>query len=141
MGMLKDADKEIILKEFEKLSAPVKIINFTQEFECNYCKETNAILSEVAGLSDKIEVETLDFVRDKAIADKYGIDKIPATIITGGEDHRIKYYGIPSGYEFVSLLDDIKMISAGDSGLDQKTREQLKKLKEPLHIQVFVTPT
>lgn len=35
--MLKDTDKTVIRKEFENLSGPVRLINFTQENECNYC--------------------------------------------------------------------------------------------------------
>lgn len=141
MGILKDSDKEIIRKEFDKLSRPVKLINFTQEHECTYCKETTAIMNEVSELSDKINVETYDFVKDKEIADKMGVDKIPATVITADNNNRIKFYGIPSGYEFMTLLDDIKMVSSGETGLNQATREILKKLKKPLHLQVFVTPT
>jgi alkyl hydroperoxide reductase subunit AhpF len=33
------------------------------------------------------------------------------------------------------------MVSRRDSGLDAKTREFLKNLDKPLHLQVFVTPT
>jgi len=33
------------------------------------------------------------------------------------------------------------MVSRRDSGLDSKTREYLKNLDQPLHLQVFVTPT
>ena len=125
----------------EGLTGPVKIINFTQQFECDYCKETNEIMREVAELSDKISVETYNFVTDKEVADKYKIDKIPATIIMGNEDRGIRFYGIPSGYEFISLLESIKMVSSGQSGLGQKSKDILRKLKEPLHLQVLVTPT
>ena len=139
--MLKESDKAVIRKEFEGLTGPVRLINFTQEHECNYCKETTQILNEVAELSDKITVEIYDFVKDKEKVDKYKIDKIPATVIVGDTDHAIRLFGIPSGYEFISLMDGIKMVSSGDSGLDIRTRESLKKLKKPLHFQVFVTPT
>ncbi len=141
MGILKDADKEAIRKELAGLTGPVRIINFTQEMECMYCRETNELLSEVAALSDKITMETFDFVNDKDAVDKYKIDKIPAAIVTGDEDTGIRFYGIPSGYEFISLLDSIKMVSAGQSDLSEKTKDLLKKLKQPLHLQVFVTPT
>jgi glutaredoxin-like protein len=53
----------------------------------------------------------------------------------------IVYLGIPSGYEFSSLVQDILMAGHGDSGLNQTTREALEKLAEPVRIQVFVTPT
>jgi glutaredoxin-like protein len=141
VAILRDADREAIRKELAGLTGPVKLVNFTQELECQYCKETNQIVREVAELSDKITVETYNFVTDKEIVDKFKIDKIPATVVMGAEDRGIRFYGIPSGYEFVSLLEDIKMASAGVSGLQPQTREVLGRLKKPLHIQVFVTPT
>jgi len=141
MGLLKENDKKAISQQLAGLTGPVKIINFTQEFECNYCSDTAALVSEVAELSDKISFESYDFLKDKEVADKYKIDKIPATVITGEDDSGIRFFGIPSGYEFVSLLEAIKIVSSGDSGLDTKTKEMLGKLKQPLHLQVFVTPT
>jgi glutaredoxin-like protein len=39
------------------------------------------------------------------------------------------------------LINDILIVSKRDSGLDAKTREFLKNLDRPLHLQVFVTPT
>ena len=33
------------------------------------------------------------------------------------------------------------MVSEGVSGLSEKSKKLLKGLKEPVHIQVFVTPT
>ncbi|RMG27296.1 MAG: glutaredoxin, partial [Methanobacteriota archaeon] len=81
------------------------------------------------------------FVNDKEVAEKYGIDKIPATIIMGDKDYGIRFYGIPSGYEFSTLLEDIIMVSHRDSGLSPKTREKIAAIDTPLHFQVFVTPT
>jgi glutaredoxin-like protein len=141
VAIISENDKEIIKKELAGLTGPVKLINFTQEMECQYCRETNLLLQEIAELSDKITTETYNFVTDAEMTSKYKIDKIPATVIMGGEDKGIRFYGIPSGYEFVTLLDTIKMVSAGDSGLDLKTKELLGQLKKPVHLQVFITPT
>ena len=69
------------------------------------------------------------------------MQKIPATVIQGDTDTGIRFYGIPSGYEFVSLMEAIKMSSTGDSGLSPAARDYLKSLDKDVHIQVFVTPT
>ena len=145
MALLKDQDREHLLKEFEALKDPVKIMVFTQENECQYCAETRQIAEEVAGLSDKISVEVFDFVADQEVAEHYNVDKIPATVIMRGgdapKDFGIRYFGIPSGYEFSSIIEDISMVSLGDSGLSDETKDLLKDLTDPLHLQVFVTPT
>jgi glutaredoxin-like protein len=92
-----------------------------------------------------ITLEVYDFVADKEIAGHYNIDKIPATIIMAGgdetKDFGIRYYGIPSGYEFSSLIHDILMVGGEAPVLSETTRQWLADLTEPIHIQVFVTPT
>ncbi|MBN1218163.1 MAG: thioredoxin family protein [Anaerolineae bacterium] len=145
MALLKDQDREHLKKEFETLADPVKVLVFTQERECQYCHETRMIAEEVAALSDKISVEVYDLVADKEVAEHYQIDKIPATVVMRGgdapKDYGIRYFGIPSGYEFSSLIEDIMMVSRDDSGLSDETKGILKGLTAPLHLQVFVTPT
>ncbi|MEO0238912.1 MAG: thioredoxin family protein [candidate division WOR-3 bacterium] len=142
MGFLSEADKKEIRAMFAEMVHPVKIINFTQTLECTYCRETRQILEEVAELSDLITLEVLNHMENKEEANSYGIeDKIPAIIIEGDEDYGIRYYGIPSGYEFSTLLEDIIMVSKRDSGLKPETRAKLATLVKPVHIKVFITPT
>lgn len=141
MSIIQERDRQEILKYFEELVHPVRIINFTQSFECQYCRETRQLLEEIAELSDKIHVDVYDFMKDKAEANKYNIEKIPATIILGERDYGIRLYGIPSGYEFTSILQDILMVSKRNSGLSAGSKEKLAAIKEPVHLQVFVTPT
>ncbi len=145
MPLLEEKDREYLVKEFEGLHHPVKIIVFTQKFECQFCRETRQIAEEVAGLSDKISLEVYDLEQDKAVAEQYAIEQIPATIILlGGEqpkDYGIRYYGMPSGYEFTSLIFDIKMVGSGESGLSEATKAWAAALQVPVHMQVFVTPT
>ena len=145
MSLLNDEIRTQLSAEFANLTGPVKLVLFTQEMECQYCTETRELATEVAGLSDKIEIEVYDFVADKEIVETYAIDKIPAmAIVKGGDeprDYGIRLYGIPSGYEFSTLIEDIAMVSTGESGLDQSTKDELAALTTPLHLQVFVTPT
>ncbi|HEY9167748.1 MAG TPA: thioredoxin family protein [Candidatus Kryptonia bacterium] len=134
--------QEEIKKRFAVLVNPVKIIIFTQSLECQYCKETRQILEELAALSDKFTLEVYNFLTDKDKVGLYKIDKIPAIVIASPDrDYGIRYYGIPSGYEFSSVLEDIEMISTGSHGLSDLTIEKLKTVDQPVHIQVFVTPT
>ena len=145
MTLLREEDRQHLIKEFEALKDPVKLLMFTQEIECDYCRETRMIAEEVAELSDAISVETYNFVTDKEVAEQYGIDKIPAIVILrddeGPKDYGIRYYGIPSGYEFSSLIEDVMMVSQGESGLSEATKKQVAALTKPVHFQVFVTPT
>lgn len=147
MTLISEKDAEHLRSEFEaKLSSPVKMVMFTQAVECQFCAETRQIVEEVAALSDKIAVDVYDFVSDKPTAELYGVDKIPAIAIVRMEDgeetdYGIRFYGIPSGYEFTSIIEDILDVSSGDSGLQPKTKEAVAGIADAVHLQVFVTPT
>lgn len=145
MALLKEQDRQALKAEFAALTHPVTLVVFTQKFECQYCTETRMIADEVAALSDLISVQLYDFETHREMAAQYGIDKIPATIIMRGgaqpKDYGIRLYGIPSGYEFSTLIEDIMMVSRGDSGLGPEMRTWASALTQPLHLQVFVTPT
>jgi glutaredoxin-like protein len=147
MPLISESDAEHLRHEFEEtLVDPVKLVVFTQSFECQFCAETRQIAEEIADLSDRISVEVYDFVADKETADQLGVDKIPAIAVLRAEDgedrdYGIRFYGIPSGYEFSSIIEDIVDVSRGDSGLQPATKEALAAVTEPVHFQVFITPT
>ncbi len=141
MGLRKKKQEKQLREKFEKLNRDVKLIVFTQEMECQFCEQTRELMEDIAALSDKITLEVYDFVADKDEVEKYKIDKIPATVIEGEKDYGIRFYGIPAGYEFVSLVDAIEVVSTGDSGLSDETRAALRQLKDDVHIQVFITLT
>jgi len=142
MPLLQDKDKETVETRFQEgLINPVKLVNFTQALECRFCAETRQLVEEVATLSDKIEFEVYNFAIDKEKVEEYEVDKIPATAIIGEKDYGVRYYGIPSGYEFSSLIEDIIDVSKGEVELLPATKEALAGITEPMHFQVFVTPT
>lgn len=141
MPLLDAKTRQAVAAELADLTNPVKLVMFTQTFECQYCAETRQLCEELADLSDQLSVEVYNFVTDQDKADEYGIDKIPAIAVIGAKDYGVRFYGIPSGYEFMSLLDAIKTVSAGEVELMPETMAFLSSLKEPLHIQVFITPT
>ena len=147
MPLISEKDAEFLRSEFgTNLVERVKLVMFTQDMECQFCAETRQIVEEIAELSGKIDAEIFDFVADKEKADLYSIDKIPAIAVVRVEDgverdYGVRFYGIPSGYEFTSVIEDIVDVSKGDSGLQPKSKEAVAGITEPVHFQVFVTPT
>jgi glutaredoxin-like protein len=143
MAMINDKDKKAVSDRLAKLTGPVKLVMFTQEMECAFCKETRELVEEIAALSDKISAEVKDFMKSEGDAKKLGMDKIPAIAVLGAgeEDYGIRFYGIPAGYEFMSLLEAIEIVSKGESGLSANGKQRLKGLSKPVNLQVFVTPT
>ena len=147
MTIIPEKERAVVKELFAKqLKDEVRLVNFTQEFECEYCRETSELLQELSSLSQgKIKFETHDLVNHSDLARELRIDKIPATIIMHGKEGKsargVRYFGIPSGYEFTSLLEDIIDTSRGSTRLSQASRQKVKTITKPVHIQVFVTPT
>jgi glutaredoxin-like protein len=141
MPLLDKKIAEQVKQELADLAGPVRLVMFTQEFECDYCAETRQLVEEVAALSDQLTAEIYNLVTDKEKAEELGIDKIPAIAVIGAEDHGVRFYGIPSGYEFVSLLQALRLVAAGEPELSEEGVQALAEVTEPVHIQVFITPT
>jgi glutaredoxin-like protein len=142
MPIVKEKEREFFRKEFsEKLKDDVRVIVFSQEVPCVFCTETVGLAKELGELSPKIHVELHDFVRDHMKASELRIDKIPAIAVVSKKDYGIRFYGMPSGFEFSSLTSAIVDVSRGESGLSRNTKETMKDLDQPVRMQVFVTPT
>lgn len=154
MGILNTDVRDATKKKLDsELSGNVRILFFTQEPgrlivpgrpavpECMFCRETRQLLEEIQSLSGKIELVVYDFVADRDKAEAYGIDKIPAAAVVGEKDHGIRFYGIPSGYEYTSFIESLIDVSTRKTGLSEKTRAALSALQRDIRIQVFVTPT
>ncbi len=141
MALLRDEDAVEIRRRLSEMAAPVKLVHFTQELDLEYGRETRQVLEELAALSDNLSLEIYDFILDKEKVAEYGVDKVPATVVCNGKDYGIRYYGMPAGYEFSTVLDAILDVSKGESGLDAASKEKLAHLNQPVHLEVFVTPT
>lgn len=130
---------------FQQLDQPVDVLYFGRE-ECETCEATLQLVSEVAGISDKLRVVEYDLDTDAAVAAQYNVDKAPGLVLAARDgdtltDYGIRFAGIPAGHEFGTLIHDLVLVSSRDSGLDPRTRAFLQELTEPVHMQVFVTPT
>ena len=149
MPLLDDPTRKEVEEILGELDQPVRLVMFTQGKggvpECETCAQDRQLAEEVAALSPKIRLEVRDFVADAARAEEMRIDKIPAlAILADGptpRDYGIRLYGIPAGFEFSTLIEDLLIVGRRDPGLTEKTRGELGRLREPVHIQVFTTPT
>jgi glutaredoxin-like protein len=126
---------------FANLQEKVKIIFFTQEVECQFCRENRSLYDELTTTSDKIDLEIYDSQKNRIKAEEYKIEQIPATVIMGDKDYGIRFYGVPGGHEFFSLIDDLIMISRKDTGLSAGIKNRLQDWTKPTRIKVFVTLT
>ena len=142
MALIDDETATQLKQEFSRLVNPVRLVVFSQALADPESEQVRRVVEEVAALDPRLSAESWNFVLDKEKAEALGIARIPAIAILGAEkDYGIRFYGLPSGYEFGSLVDAILDVSSGDSGLLADTRRALSELARPVHIQVFSTPT
>ena len=141
MALLKDKIQDEVRERFKKLTGQIRLVNFTQRIECRYCEETRRLTEEIASLSAKICSKVYDFTLDKKESQQYKINKIPAIAVEGEKDYGIRFYGIPGGYEFDSLISSIIDVSRKATDLSIESKDRISKIDKPIHIQVFATLT
>lgn len=141
MALLNEEILKNVTEMLANLNSDVKLIVFTKQENCEYCPQIIQLLNEVAVTSDKVSVEVHEYNQDDQAVKDYKIDKAPSIAIVGEKDYGIRFNGIPSGYEFSTLLHGIQKASNGESELDEHTKTFLSTLNDPVLLQVFVTPT
>ncbi len=150
MTLLNTSLQQQLRDVFTALPRPVTLLVFlrtdARDAPCDTCHDTRELVGELASISDgKVRTEVYNLAAHPAEARLYGIDKAPAVVVLGDQSGRrdfgIRFFGSPAGYEFATLIEDIRMASTGATDLAEGTLDAVAHLTAPLHFQVFVTPT
>jgi hypothetical protein len=121
-------------------------------------RQARQLMEELVALSPKLHLDVYDPRAEPDLAREHGVERTPALLLRpwapqgadgadgagGAEDGafgRVRFFGLPSGYEFATVLEDLIDVSRRQTRLSAATRERLATLPAPLHLQVFVTPT
>ncbi len=149
MHVLREQDAMAVRARLSEVARPVRLVFFTEGAsgliipgrECRHCREAQRLLEDVASCSDQVTLEIHDRLSDPGAFTTYGIDRVPALVVAGAVDYGVRYYGLPAGYEFATVLEIIVDASRGSAGLAPETAAALAALPADVHLQVFVTPT
>lgn len=161
MAYLRTADAERVRQRFERdlendvdvvlISKPPSGLFVPGREVAATTRQAEALLSEVVGLSERVHLTVINPALEPKRAEEFGMELDPAIAVmarregpnqeNAGSDARVRMYGIPSGYEFMTLLDTITAASQATPRLAPETIAALGRLTDPVHIQVFVTPT
>ncbi|MEC7749472.1 MAG: thioredoxin family protein [Chloroflexota bacterium] len=133
----KDLKAEVQLRLFTQRPSPISVPGR----ECRYCVQTQQLLEELVALSPKVTLETTDVYAQPEMALEEGITRVPAIAFGKKGETKLRFFGIPMGYQLAVVVENIKTISRGVSPLSMDTRKKLRIINQPVHIQVFVTPT
>src|SRR2546430_16246403 len=126
MALLSPDNQAEIKSIFEELAGDVRLLFFTQRDspliipgqDCPTCKDTRTLLQEVVALSDKLHLEVYELPADSETGQQHGILRVPALVMTAdGVKGKLRYFGLPSGYEFSVLLGSLVDVSKVESDL------------------------
>jgi len=128
MPLLSEKDTKYLKKTFEEhLKDAVKVLVFVDDpSECEYCDLTKQVLEELSSIDGKIQLSTHHVKKEPELVTNYKVEMTPAIILldANGEDTNIRFYGIPSGHEFSTLIQDIIAVSNNKPSLLQRTADR-----------------
>jgi alkyl hydroperoxide reductase subunit AhpF len=149
MAILNERVKEQLRDRFaQRLSGPVQLKLYTRPgtgrlilpsgLGCATCDDARELAEDLqASAPELIHLEVVDVTQQES-----EVTELP-TLALGfpGQEPRIRWQGLPAGYEFATVVDAMERISTGEHGLSEQTVEQLAAVSEPVEILVFATPT
>jgi glutaredoxin-like protein len=147
MSLISPSDQERLRLDFDAMSHPVRLLFFTRTNECETCPQTRQILDALSALTAKISIEEVDLALEPGIAAEYGIDHVPAVAVIAQDEHgverdsKIRFLGMPAGYEFASLIRAVLLVGGGTSQLSVESRARIAAVDRPIVMHVFTTPT
>jgi alkyl hydroperoxide reductase subunit AhpF len=149
VAILNDLVKNQVRERFaQRLSGPVQLKLYTRPgtgrlilpsgLGCATCDDARELAEDLQeSAPDLVHLEVIDVTVQES-----DVRELP-TLALGfpGEEPRIRWQGLPAGYEFATVVDAIERVSTGEHGLSDHTVESLAKINEPIEVMVFATPT
>ena len=97
--------------------------------------EARKLLAGLAELGDRVSFRVTE-------EPELGVERFPAIVVLAdGVDTRIRYYGLPWGYELASVVGAVIEAGAAESSLSEESQAILDALEQDVALEVFVTPT
>ena len=140
VSMLSEKDRKYVAATLSGMRSDVRLVLFSRDGgECKYCDEAEGLLADVAASAPRVAVEVLSLKKDAARAQELGIDKVPGIALLGKKDYNLRYFGLPSGYDFIPFVETVLAVANDDPGVSAESVAMLAKLKKPVQLSVFVT--
>ena len=149
MAILSDQVKRQLQDRFaERLSGPVQLTLYTRPgtgrlilpsgLGCATCDDARELAEELQEAApDLVHLRVVD-----VSAEDSDVTEVPTlTVAFPGEEPRIRWQGLPAGYEFATVVDALERVSTGAHGLADASLDALGRLTEPVDVMVFATPT
>src|ERR1700704_817982 len=135
MSLLNDQVKQQVRERFsERLSGPVQLklylrpgsgrLILPRGLGCPTCEGARELAQGLQGAAPElISLEVIDVTVQES-----DVTELPTlTLAFPGEEPRIRWQGLPAGYEFATVVDAIERVSTGEHGLSEAAGQRLGK--------------
>ena len=149
MAILTDEVRRQVRDRFaERLSGPVQLRLYTRPgtgrlilpsgLGCPTCDDARRLAEDLHDAApDLVHLEVIDVT-----AGESEVTEVPTlTLAFPGQAARIRWQGLPGGFEFATVVDAVERVSTGAHGLSEDTVSALGRLADPVDLMVFATPT
>lgn len=138
--MFSDSDRQALERRLSSMVDPVTLLVFADD---------GAISSQLVELATALAATTQRMTVDVQAADggrnprmtELRLEHWPVMLPTVSGFNRIRYYGVPTGYEIAPCVEGLVELSASKTGLSPKARAALSTVRRKANIKVFVLPT
>ncbi|GER92411.1 thioredoxin reductase [hot springs metagenome] len=137
--MFSEETKKVLMDAFKELKDKVLLEAFVRDDDNDqFSAFTSEFLKGISRLTDKIDIEI--YKSSDGVTKKKGITRFP-TILINPDKYMVSYIGAPFGEEARTLIMAIILASTNGTIFSDAALKRLFELKEPRHIQIFVSPS
>ena len=137
---ISEADKGAMQRKLSLIGDEVTILVFAEIDSLS--KELVDFTHVLESLSPKVklDIQNPDGGKNPKMKDLH-IERWPMLLPLKGDFARIRYYGVPLGYEMMAFTDAIVELSNSATPLSPKAKATLSTVRRKANIKVFVLPT
>lgn len=138
--MFSEGDRAALEKRFESMVEPLTLLAFVDKDPLSLqLTEFAKALSSTSGMI-RTEVQEADGGRNQRMKD-LRLEHWPVLLPVKEGFARIRYYGVPAGYEVAPIVEGIVELSASRPSLSPRATEALATVRRKANIKIFVLPT
>lgn len=140
MAVLTDEQKGRVQKFFEQLTGQVTMVLVAPPAGGAHGEAFAEMLGELADLSEHLSWRQV--TPESPEAAEWQLERYPALVLldSAGRDRGMRFYGAPTGYEFMTLLEDLVDLSRNQPRLSEAAMATLQGVEQEVKIEVFTTP-
>jgi len=120
------------------MKKPVRLVLFTLDRGCPACPEALALVRAIKDHMGKIVLETYDLVMDRDKSEHYGVTKVPAIVVEGGDGQMVTFSGMIEDVFLGILMNTIQLIADSKVWFPDDVSRTLKHLAHDVRVRVFV---